>query len=34
MTRDKEDDDVCDLKDDELSLEFIFDRNIRMERFS
>ena len=33
MTRDEKDDDVCNLEDDELSLEFIFDRNIRMEEF-
>ena len=34
MTRDKEDNDVCGLKDDdELSLEFTFDQSIRMEGF-
>ena len=34
MTRDKKDDDVWGLEDDyELSLEFIFDRSIRMEEF-
>ena len=34
MIRDKEDDNVCDLEnDDKLSLEFTFDRSIKMERF-
>ena len=34
ITRDKKDDDICGLEDDDkLSLEFIFDRSIRMERF-
>ena len=34
ITRDKEDDDVCGLKDDdELSLEFNFDQSIRIKRF-
>ena len=34
MTRDKEDDDICNLEDDdELSLDFTFDRSIRMKRF-
>ena len=34
MIKDEEDDDVCDLEDDdELSLEFTFDRNFRMEKF-
>ena len=32
--RDEENDDVWGLKDDEHSLEFTFNRNIRMERFS
>ena len=33
MTRDKQDDDVWDLKDDEFSLDFIFDWSIRIEGF-
>ena len=34
MTRDKEDDDICGLEDDDkLSLEFTFDWSIRMEEF-
>ena len=35
MTRDKEDDDIWGLEDDyKLSLEFTFDRSIRIEGFS
>ena len=34
MMRDKEDDDIWSLEDDEYSLEFIFDRSIKMEEFS
>ena len=34
MTRDEEDDDICNLEDNnELSLEFTFDRNIRIKGF-
>ena len=33
MTRNEEDDDVCNLEDDELSLVFAFDRNIRIKAF-
>ena len=33
MPKDKEDDNVCDLEDDELSLEFTFDWSIKMEEF-
>ena len=33
MMRDKEDDDVRGLEDDEHGLEFTFDRSIKMERF-
>ena len=34
MTKDKEDDDLWGLEDDKHSLEFTFDRSIRMKGFS
>ena len=33
MTKNEENDHVWGLKNDECSLEFIFDQNIKMERF-